>query len=90
VTFRPNTLILFLIKGVEMRSQTNPPQPHPTARLISRAGLRSFVEISDMGLWRWIKRGAFPKPVYINGRRFWRADELEAWLAARTKERTAA
>jgi predicted DNA-binding transcriptional regulator AlpA len=72
-----------------MRTQRTLVPPLFGTRLISRAGLRSFIEVSDMGLWRWIKRGRFPQPVYINGRRFWRADELEAWLAARTKERAA-
>lgn len=41
--------------------------------------------ISDMTLWRWLNEAdiAFPAPVRINGRRYWRTDELRSWLERR-------
>jgi predicted DNA-binding transcriptional regulator AlpA len=44
-----------------------------------------FGDISDMTLWRWQNdpKLAFPKPIYIRGRRFWRWSDLTAWEAVR-------
>jgi predicted DNA-binding transcriptional regulator AlpA len=40
---------------------------------------RRYGDCSDMTLWRWIKddRLQFPKPIYINGRRYWDEYELD-------------
>ncbi len=37
--------------------------------------------ISDMTLWRWLRDPnlQFPKPIVINGRRYWRWDKLDAF-----------
>jgi len=37
--------------------------------------------VSDMALWRWLRNPklGFPRPIKINGRNYWRLDELEAW-----------
>ena len=37
--------------------------------------------VSDMTLWRWLHDDdlGFPKPIRINGRRFWSEDQLVAW-----------
>ncbi len=39
--------------------------------------------VSDMTLYRWLKRDDldFPRPVYICRRRYWLRDRIEAWLA---------
>lgn len=40
--------------------------------------------VSDMTLHRWLKRlPDFPKPVYINGRRYWRLGDLRAFMVRR-------
>ncbi|MCB5409446.1 helix-turn-helix transcriptional regulator [Pseudogemmobacter faecipullorum] len=55
-------------------------------KLISAATVRQLCGgISDMTLWRWLDDAAlaFPKPVYIQRRRFWREADLMAWLDAR-------
>ena len=38
--------------------------------------------ISDMSLWRFLhdKHLNFPKPIYINRRRFWSSKELSEWF----------
>lgn len=38
--------------------------------------------ISDMSLWRFVHSSYlnFPKPTYINKRRFWNSSEIEAWF----------
>jgi predicted DNA-binding transcriptional regulator AlpA len=40
--------------------------------------------ISDVTLWRRINDPDldFPQPIYIQGRRYWRAEEVEAWIEA--------
>jgi predicted DNA-binding transcriptional regulator AlpA len=41
---------------------------------------------SDMWLHRRLRDGSgFPKPMLVEGRRFWRISELEAWERARAK-----
>ncbi len=39
--------------------------------------------VSDMTLWRWLHHPTmnFPQPIYIGRRRYWREDELVAWLS---------
>jgi len=39
--------------------------------------------ISDMSLWRFLNSSYldFPKPTYINKRRFWSAAEVEEWFS---------
>ncbi len=32
--------------------------------------------ISDRTVDRWVEAGELPKPIYIQGRRYWDADEL--------------
>ena len=45
--------------------------------------------ISDMSLWRFLhdKKLGFPKPIYINRRRFWSHDELQQWLENRPSKK---
>ena len=44
-------------------------------------------DISDMSLWRFLhdKKLGFPKPIYINRRRFWSQEELKQWLEQRPR-----
>jgi len=48
-----------------------------------------FGDISDMTLWRWLHddKLGFPKPMYINGRRYWDEEEIEAWQHSGVLER---
>jgi predicted DNA-binding transcriptional regulator AlpA len=57
----------------------------PAGRVRSRYG------VSDMALWRWLRneRLAFPRPLRINGRRFWKLADLEAWEASRAADASA-
>jgi predicted DNA-binding transcriptional regulator AlpA len=47
--------------------------------------------VSDMSLWRWLRDVGlgFPQPLRINGRRFWKASQLEAWEASRPETQEA-
>lgn len=59
----------------------------PARRVRARYG-----EISDMTLWRWLNDPdmGFPKPRYINRRRYWLEDELDEFDRARASEPEAA
>jgi predicted DNA-binding transcriptional regulator AlpA len=52
----------------------------PTKEVMSRLG-----GVSQMTIWRYLKDDEldFPKPIYIKTRRYWREDDLEAWLETR-------
>jgi predicted DNA-binding transcriptional regulator AlpA len=55
-------------------------------RFLPALEVRKRYGVSDMSLWRWLhdRELAFPKPMYIRGRRFWRLSDLECWEADRT------
>jgi len=37
-----------------------------------------------VSIWRWIKRGVFPRPICIGTRKLvWRASEVKGWLEER-------
>jgi predicted DNA-binding transcriptional regulator AlpA len=44
-------------------------------------------QVSDMTIWRWSndQNVGFPAPVYVNRRRYWRADDIAQWWASRSK-----
>ena len=49
---------------------------------LNAAQVRSrYGGISDMALWRWLHDEdlGFPRPIRINGRRFWNATHLSVW-----------
>lgn len=52
-------------------------------RLISIGDVRRmFGDVSDMTIWRWQQDADlnFPKPIYVQRRRFWRESELIEWI----------
>jgi predicted DNA-binding transcriptional regulator AlpA len=56
-------------------------EPPPT-RYLTGPDVRRRYNISDMSLWRWLHDDAlaFPRPaLVVNGRRYWREDDLLAW-----------
>ncbi len=44
-------------------------------------------EISEITLWRWINNPdlSFPRPIKISGRRYFRSDEMDAWIEAQAE-----
>jgi predicted DNA-binding transcriptional regulator AlpA len=54
----------------------------PLRKRIQIATLRLMYPVSDVTIWRKVKAGTFPAPHYLGYRRFWYADEVEAWIAA--------
>ena len=53
----------------------------PTVYRNARQVRARYAGLSDMTLWRWLHDGdlGFPQPIRINGRRFWKEDDLTAW-----------
>jgi predicted DNA-binding transcriptional regulator AlpA len=50
----------------------------PTRHLTSRAMLERYGGIDARTLYRWIRKGQVPKPMLINGRRYWNEAEVDA------------
>ena len=50
----------------------------PAESLLPAAQVLARYCISDMTLFRWLKNPhlKFPKPIRINGRRYWRVEDL--------------
>ena len=62
----------------------------PTSKaLLPAKRVRARYDVSDMTVWRWLRdeKLNFPKPLIINGRRYWPEAELDAFDA---KQRVAA
>lgn len=55
--------------------------------LIPDTDVRKRYKISAMTLWRWDHNPAsgFPRPIYINRRKYRYENELRAWEAARPR-----
>ncbi len=59
--------------------------------LISREVKHREGGISDTTLWRWIRAGRFPAPVYTpGGHRRWLLSDIQAWEANLATAREAA
>jgi predicted DNA-binding transcriptional regulator AlpA len=54
--------------------------PSQMHRFMNRRQLRDRIPVSDMTIWRWMKAGIFPKPIKINGRNYWRSNEIDSFL----------
>jgi predicted DNA-binding transcriptional regulator AlpA len=74
-------------RQAQLSNRDNPRSISPACQVRSQCG-----GISDMTLYRWIHDDslAFPKPFYINRRRFWFDDEIAFWLEAQTARATSA
>jgi predicted DNA-binding transcriptional regulator AlpA len=61
---------------------------HDNKVYLPAAAVRSRYSISDMSLWRWLRdpKLGFPRPMRINGRRFWKLAALEAWDKSHEEE----
>ncbi len=56
--------------------------------LLTAKNLRKQLgEISEITLWRWINNPdlSFPRPIKISGRRYFRSDEMDAWIEAQAE-----
>ncbi|MFO1520461.1 MAG: transcriptional regulator [Kiritimatiellia bacterium] len=42
--------------------------------------------ISEMTLWRWLKRSDFPRPTYVGRYRYWRERDVEDWWDAQHQQ----
>lgn len=54
-----------------------------TEKHITAAAVRELCgDVSDMSIWRWLNSPDlnFPKPIYIQKRRYWKEAEVLAWL----------
>ena len=50
-------------------------------RLLPAKDIRAMFNVSTMTIWRWLQDESlgFPKPTVIRNRRYWDADEIEAF-----------
>jgi prophage regulatory protein len=55
------------------------------ADLINRDSERNrppLIPVSAATLWRWVKRGLFPRPVKLSERvTAWRAEDVQQWMS---------
>lgn len=51
----------------------------PTSEVSSQTGQSSTT------LWRKVKSGSFPQPIYIGAKKFWYQDTVTQWLKENTR-----
>ena len=53
-------------------------------KLLPAKKVRERYGVSDQSIWRWLhsEKLGFPKPIRIQGRRYWRLSQLSQWEAA--------
>lgn len=52
----------------------------------ARPASHGMIGVSKTTLWRWIKDGAFPKPIKLSaGVTVWRMSDIQQWLNEKTK-----
>ena len=61
---------------------------HPERRITAAEVRELCGGISDMSLHRWLHddRLSFPRPIYIQRRRYWKEAEVLAWLESQRGE----
>lgn len=61
--------------------------PNPNRRIPANVVRELIGGVSDMTLSRWLAdpAKAFPRPVYIGRRRFWKEAEILDWLESRAE-----
>ena len=64
--------------------------PDPDELIASAEARRLAGGISDMSLWRWIRKGILPQPLMIERRRYWRRGEFVAALNSAAERNQAA
>lgn len=60
--------------------------------LLPATPVRARYGVSDMTIFRWLndEKLGFPKPIRINGRRYWRIADLQAFEARQSSKQEAA
>jgi predicted DNA-binding transcriptional regulator AlpA len=66
--------------------------PQSSEDLLPAVHLLARYRVSDMTLFRWLKdeKLGFPKPIRINGRRYWRLADLQAFEVRQAAHKEAA
>jgi predicted DNA-binding transcriptional regulator AlpA len=65
--------------------------PKSSEDLLPATATRSRYGVSDMTIFRWLADPGlgFPQPIRINGRRYWRLADLQAFEARQAKTEAA-
>lgn len=56
----------------------------PLDHLLKRRDVQQVVPLSRITLYRRVRARTFPQPVKLGGRLYWRASDVQAWLASLT------
>lgn len=57
--------------------------------LLTIAGVRSRIGLSQTTIYRLVATGEFPAPYRVLSRSLWRSDEVTAWIEAKTRPKAA-
>lgn len=62
------------LKGCAMKNQCS--ENANAGELLTSLDLMSMLSISSTTLWRHVKSGDLPKPVYIGKKRYWKRESI--------------
>lgn len=66
------------LKGCAMKNQCS--ENAYAGELLTSLELMSMLSISSTTLWRHVKNGELPKPVYIGKRRYWSRATINTFI----------
>jgi len=55
-------------------------------QLVGIAKLEDLLDTSRTTIWRLLRAGEFPEPLFIGSRRAWRLTDIETWIEARASQ----
>jgi predicted DNA-binding transcriptional regulator AlpA len=67
-------------KQQEVRAEDGAPSKLGPRRMLTEKQVLQIVPVSPVTLWRMVKRGEFPQPIFISpNKKFWFQDVVVAW-----------
>jgi predicted DNA-binding transcriptional regulator AlpA len=67
-------------KQQEARAEDGAPGKLGPRRMLTEKQVLQIVPVSPVTLWRMVKRGEFPQPIFISpNKKFWFEDVVVAW-----------
>jgi predicted DNA-binding transcriptional regulator AlpA len=70
------------MKKLKLKNDPQAPQLNIHDRYLTSTQVRQrYGDLSEMSIWRWLRDPdmAFPRPLVLRRRRFWREADLVAW-----------
>lgn len=63
-----------------------PKPPELTPLLYKDKTIAKLLDVSRVTIWRWVRKEIFPKPFKIGASTFWKAEDVNKFIADNTNQ----